>query len=53
MPRATEYLHKAQDCLAAARRTQDEAERAMLMQLYEQYLRLAHYKQRKEVGQDP
>jgi hypothetical protein len=44
-------MHKAQECLAAARHSQDNAERAMLMQLYEQWLRLASYKQRKEVGQ--
>jgi hypothetical protein len=46
-------MHKARECLAAARRTQDEAERAMLMQRYEQWLRLAFYNQRKEIGQGP
>ena len=53
MPTADEYLRKGEECLAAAGRAQDPVERAMLMQLYEQWLRLAHYKWGKDGRQDP
>ena len=53
MPTADEYMRKGEECLAAAGRAQDPAERAMLMQLYEQWLRLAHYKWGKDGRQDP
>jgi hypothetical protein len=50
LPTAEDYRRRADECLAAARATQDENERAMLMRLFEQWLRLADYKQRKEAG---
>jgi hypothetical protein len=46
MPTAEDYRRRADECLAAARAPQDENERAMLMRLFEQWLRLADYKQR-------
>jgi hypothetical protein len=51
MPTVEDYARSAEQCLAAARRTEDETERAMLMRLYEQWPRLAAYKQRKDATQ--
>jgi hypothetical protein len=53
MPTADEYMRKAEECLASAGGAQDPAEPAMLMQLYEQWLRLAHYKRGKASRQGP
>jgi len=52
MPTAEDYTRRAEECLAAAKSTQDENERTMLMLLFEQWLRLADYKRRKEAAQN-
>jgi hypothetical protein len=48
MPTSEDYARNAEDCREAAKRTHDETERAILMKLTEQWLRLAVYKKRKE-----
>ena len=53
MPTAEDYMRNAEECLIAADRTQDQTERAMLVRLHEQWLRLAAYKMRKERSESP
>jgi hypothetical protein len=48
VPTSEDYARNAEDCREAAKRTHDETERAVLMRLTEQWLRLAEYKKRKE-----
>jgi hypothetical protein len=48
VPTSEDYVRNAENCREAAKRAHDETERAMLMRLTEQWLRLAEHKKRKE-----
>jgi hypothetical protein len=48
VPTSEDYARNAEDSREAAKRTHDETERAILIKLTEQWLRLAEYKKRKE-----
>jgi hypothetical protein len=48
MPASVDYRQRAEDCIRLAAANQDPVEKAMLLQLAEQWTRLADHKAKRE-----